>query len=186
MGRRLRTPIGFLALLPAVLLLAACGGGSSSTTTSGSTAAEAAEDPFSELRFVLGKFPYEPWYRDCIVEQVEAKLSAGELEELAELPDEQGRRVALRFALGAAPKCEARGRRPIRTDATDVQVQLLRVGYASTLEALGKRQGLDATQATCLSRTIADFPDEKVVALGNAGEGKREKILVGVVEGCSK
>lgn len=178
----MRPLLSLLALAPAVLLLAACGGGSSSSTT----AAEPAEDPFTELRFVLGKFPYEPWYRDCIVEQVEAKLSAAELEELAELPDEQGRRVALRFALGAAPRCEARGRKPIRADATRVQVQLLRLGYASTLEALGKRQGLNATQAKCLSRTIAEFPDEKVVALGNAGEKEREKILVGVVEGCAK
>jgi hypothetical protein len=178
----MRPLLSLLALAPAVLLLAACGGGSSSSSTS----VETAEDPFTELRFVLGKFPYEPWYRDCIVEQVEDKLSAGELEELAELPDEQGRRVALRFALGAAPKCEARGRQPILADATHVQVQLLRIGYASTLEALGKRQGLNAKQAKCLSRTIAGFPDEKVVALGNAGEEQREKILVAVVEGCAK
>ncbi|HYC80685.1 MAG TPA: hypothetical protein VEB65_02785, partial [Solirubrobacterales bacterium] len=167
--------LSFLVLAPTVLLLAACGGGSSSI---GSTATETAEDPFAELRFVLAKFPYEPWYRDCIVEQVEDKLSVAELEELAELPEEQGRRVALRFALGAAPRCEARGRKPIRKNPTHVQVQLLRIGYASTLEALGKRQGLDAKQAKCLSRTIAAFPDEKIVALGNASEGKREKILV--------
>lgn len=174
--------LSLLALAPAVLLLAACGGGS----PSGSTAAEPAEDPFAELRFVLAKFPYEPWYRDCIVAQVEDKLSAAELEELAELPEEQGRRVALRFALGAAPRCEARGRKPIRADASHVQVQLLRLGYASTLEALGRRQGLDAKQAKCLSRTIAAFPDQKVVALGNASEGERENILVGVVEGCAR
>ncbi len=186
MRRRLRTRLGLLALVPAVLLLAACGGGSSSSPATASTSEEAAEDPFAELRFVLAKFPYEPWYRDCIIEQVEGELSGDELEELAELPDEQGRRVALRFALGAAPECEARGRKPIRAGATNVQVQLLRVGYASTLEALGKRQGLNANQAKCLSQTIAGFPDEKVVALGNASEGKREKILVGVVEGCAK
>lgn len=174
--------LSLLALAPAVLLLAACGGGSST----GSTATEAAEDPFTELRFVLDKFPYEAWYRDCLIEQVEDKLSAAELEELAQLPDEQGRRVALRFALGAAPRCEARGRKPIRAGATHVQVQLLRIGYASTLEALGKRQGLDPKQAKCLSRTIAAFPDAKVVALGNASEAKREKILVGVVEGCAR
>ena len=174
--------LSLLALAPAVLLLAACGGSSST----GSTAAEPGEDPFAELRSVLAKFPYEPWYRDCILTKVEDKLSAAELEELAELPEEQGRRVALRFALGAAPRCEARGRKPIRTDATHVQVQLLRISYASTLEALGRRQGLDAKQAKCLSRTIAAFPDEKVVALGNAGEAKRERILVGVVEGCAR
>ena len=178
----MRPLLSLLALVPAVLLLAACGGGSST----GSTATESAGDPFAELRFVLGKFPYEPWYRACLVDQVEAKLSGAELEELAELPQEQGRRVALRFALGAAPRCEARGRKPIREDATHVQVQLLRIGYASTLEALGKRQGLNAEQAKCLSRTIAAFPDEKVVALGNAGEAKREKILVDVVGGCAK
>jgi hypothetical protein len=177
--------LSLLALAPAVLLLAACGGGSSTSSVS-SSFEPAGEDPFAELRFVLAKFPYESWYRDCIVEQVEGELSAGELEELAELPDEQGRRVALRFALGAAPECEARGRKPIRADATHVQVQLLRIGYASTLEALGKRQGLNATQAKCLSQTIAGFPDSKVVALGNASEAKREKILVGVVEGCAK
>jgi hypothetical protein len=178
----MRRRLSLLALAPAVVLLAACGGGSSSS----STAAEPGEDPFAELRFVLGKFPYEPWYRDCLVAEVEGKLSAGELEELAELPDAQGRRVALRFALGAAPRCEARGRKPIRADATHVQVQLLRIGYATTLEALGKRQGLDAKQAKCLSETVAAFPDEKVVALGNASEGKREKILVGAVERCAK
>jgi hypothetical protein len=65
-------------------------------------------------------------------------------------------------------------------------VQLLRIGYASTLEALGKNQGLNEKQAKCLSQTIAGFPDEKVVALGNASEGRREKMLVGVVEGCAK
>lgn len=171
-----------LTLVPVVLLLAACGGGSSS----GSTSSASAEDPFAELRFVLDKFPYQPWYRACLVERVEDELSAAELEELAELPEEQGRRVALRFALGAAPKCEARGRKPIRADATHVQVQLLRIGYASTLEALGKSKGLDAKQAGCLSQTIADFPDERVVALGNAGEEQRERILVGVVEGCAR
>jgi len=178
----MRRRLSLFALVPAVLLLGACGGGSSTSSTS----SEPAEDPFAELRSVLGKFPYEPWYRDCIFEQVETKLSAGELEELAELPDEQGRRVALRFALGAAPKCEARGRKPIRADASHVQVQLLRIGYASTLEALGKRQGLDAKQAKCLSRTIAGFPDAQVVALGNASEAKREKILVDVVEECAQ
>jgi hypothetical protein len=178
----MRRLASLLALLPAVLLLAACGGGSSS----GSTAAELPEDPFGQLRFVLGKFPYEPWYTDCIVEQVEAKLSAKELEELAELPEEQGRKVALRFALGAAPRCQAHGRKPIREDADHVQVQLLRVGYASTLEALGKRQGLNPKQAGCLSATIAKFPDPKVIALGNASEKQREKILVDVVEGCAK
>jgi hypothetical protein len=178
MSRRL----SLLALVPVVLLLAACGGSSSSTSAPG----EGSEDPFAQLRFVLGKFPYQPWYRDCIVEQVEAKLSGAELEELAELPEEQGRKVALRFALGAAPKCEAHGREPITPHPSHVQVQLLRVGYASTLEALGKRQGLDAKQATCLSRTIAGFPDRKVVALGNASEEEREQILVDVVEGCAE
>jgi hypothetical protein len=178
----MRRRLSLLSLLPAVLLLAACGGGSSSSSTTG----EAPEDPFGQLRFVLAKFPYAPWYTDCIVEQVESKLSAGELEELAGLPEEQGRKVALRFALAAAPECEAGGRKPIRADATHVQVQLLRIGYASTLEALGKRQGLDAKQAGCLSRTIARFPDPKVVALGNAGEKQRERILVGVVERCAK
>jgi hypothetical protein len=177
----MRRLLSLLPLLPAVLLLASCGGSSSS----GSTSAELPEDPFGQLRFVLGKFPYEPWYTDCIVEQVEAKLSAGELEELAELPEEQGRKVALRFALGAAPKCEARGRKPIRTDANHVQVQLLRIGYASTLEALGRRQGLNSEQAECLSDTIARFPDAKVIALGNAAEEQRERILVDVVEGCA-
>jgi len=178
----MRRLLSLLSLLPTVLLLAACGGGSSSSSTSG----EATEDPFGQLRFVLGKFPYAPWYTDCIVEQVEGKLSAGELEELAKLPEEQGRKVALRFALGAAPKCEAGGRKPIRADATHVQVQLLRIGYASTLEALGKRQGLDPKQASCLSRRIAKFPDPKVVALGNASEKQRERILVSVVERCAK
>ena len=178
----MRRPASLLALVPMVLLIAACGGGSSSGSTSG----EPPEDPFAQLRFVLGKFPYAPWYGDCIVEQVETKLSAGELGELAELPAEQGRKVALRFALGAAPKCEARGRKPIRTDASHVQVQLLRVGYASTLEALGKRQGLNAKQASCLSATIAKFPDPRVVALGNAGEKQREQILVDVVERCAR
>lgn len=178
----MRRRLSLLTLVPAVLLLAACGGGGSSSSSSG----EGSENPFAQLRFVLVKFPYAPWYRDCIVEQVEAKLSAGELEELAELPEEQGRRVALRFALGAAPKCEARGRQPIAADPSHVQVQLLRVGYATTLEALGKREGLNSEQAKCLSETIAEFPDAKVVALGNAPEAQREKMLVGVVESCAK
>jgi hypothetical protein len=178
----MRFRLSLLALVPVVLLLAACGGGSSSGSSSG----EGSEDPFAQLRFVLGKFPYAPWYSDCIVEQVESKLSAGELEELAELPAEQGRKVALRFALGAAPKCEAQGRKPITPSPSHVQVQLLRVGYASTLEALGRRQGLDAQQATCLSQTIAQFPDPRVIALGNASEKERERILVEVVEGCAK
>jgi hypothetical protein len=176
--RRLLT---LLLLVPTVLLLVACGGGSDSS----STAAAASEGPFGQLRFVLAKFPYAPWYRDCIVERVERKLSAEELEELAELPEEQGRKVALRFALGAAPKCEASGRKPIVPDPTRVQVQLLRIGYASTLEALGRREGLDSQQASCMSRTIAEFPDRKVVALGDASEQQREEILVGVVESCA-
>lgn len=185
----MRRRLSLLALVPVVFLLAACGGGSSSSPTSpaaASSPSEASEDPFAQLRFVLGKFPYQPWYRDCIVKEVESKLSAGELEELAELPEEQGRKVALRFALAAAPRCEARGREAITPHPSHVQVQLLRVGYASTLEALGKRQGLDSKQAACLSHTIAAFPDKKVIALGNAGEKEREQILVDVVEGCAE
>jgi hypothetical protein len=177
----MRRRLSLLALVPVVLLLASCGGGGGSSTGSG----EGSEDPFAQLRSVLAKFPYEPWYRDCIVEQVEAKLSAAELEELAALPAEQGRRVALRFALGAAPRCEARGREPIVANPSHVQVQLLRIGYATTLEALGRREGLGSKQAKCLSETIAGFPDAKVVALGNAPEKQRERMLVGVVESCA-
>jgi hypothetical protein len=177
----MRRRLSLLALVPVVVLLAACGGGGGSSTTSGG----GSEGPFGQLRSVLAKFPYAPWYRDCIVEEVEAKLSAGELEELAELPEEQGRRVALQFALGAAPKCEARGREPITAHPSHVQVQLLRVGYATTLEALGKREGLGPKQAKCLSETIAGFPDAKVVELGNAPEKQRERMLVGVVESCA-
>jgi hypothetical protein len=99
----MRRLASLLSLLPAVLLLAACGG-SSATSSTTATSGDLPHDPFGQLRFVLGKFPYEAWYTDCIVEQVEAKLSADELEELAELPEEQGRKVALRFALGAAPR----------------------------------------------------------------------------------
>lgn len=178
----MRRRLSLLALVPVVLLLAACGGGSSTTSSSGG----GGEDPFAQLRFVLGKFPYQQWYADCIVEEVEGKLSAGELEELAELPEAQGRKVALRFALGAAPSCEAHGRKPITPHPSHVQVQLLRVAYASTLEALGRRQGLDSKQAACLSHAIAELPDEKVVALGNATEKEREQILVDVVEGCAE
>jgi hypothetical protein len=178
----MRRRFSLLALVPVLLLLAACGGGGGSSTGS----AEGSEHPFAQLRSVLAKFPYASWYRDCIVEKVEAKLSAGELEELAKLPDEQGRRVALRFALGAAPNCEAHGREPITAHPSHVQVQLLRVGYATTLEALGKREGLDQNQARCLSETVAGFPDSKVVALGNAPEKQREQMLVSVVESCAK
>jgi hypothetical protein len=93
--------------------------------------------------------------------------------------------VALRYALGASPKCEKKGEKPIDPKADKVEVQLLRIGYATTLEALGKREGLNADQAGCLSGTISHFPDEKVIALGNASEAEREKILVGVIEGCA-
>lgn len=174
--------LSLLLLLPAMLLIAACGGGSS-TTAGGTT--EASEDPFGQLRVVLAKFPYAPFYRECLVDEVEGKLSAEELEELAELPEEQGRRVALRFALGAAPKCESEGEHPIIADPSHVQVNLLRVGYSSTLEALGRRQGLNQEQAKCLGGTIAEFPDAKIVALGNASEKMREEMLVNVIEGCA-
>jgi hypothetical protein len=189
--RQMRRQLALLLVVPVALLLSACGGsgGETSSATGGgetvATAGDAAADPFAQLRFVLGKFPYEPWYRECLIEQVEAKLSAGELEELAKLPREQGRRVALRFALGAAPKCEQQGRKPIVAGATKVQVQLLRIGYATTLEALGKREGLSASQASCLSTTISKFPDAKVIALGNASQKRREAMLVGVIEACA-
>lgn len=182
MARRLSP----LLLLPAVLLIAACGGGSSTTgPTTGGGSTEASADPFGQLRAVLAKFPYAPFYRECLVAEVEDELSAEELEELAELPAEQGRRVALRFALGAAPKCESQGEDPIVADPSHVQVNLLRVGYSSTLEALGRREGLDRKQAKCLGATIARFPDGKVVALGNASEAKREAMLVEVIERCA-
>ena len=135
-----------LALAAAVLLLAACGGGSSS---SGSTAAEQAEDPFAELRFVLDKFPYEPWYRDCILARVEDKLSAAELEELAELPQEQGRRVALRFALGAAP-----------STAASAQVRPGTVRWATTATAAAVRK----------TRPIESQASGRITARSSCGE----------------
>ena len=184
-----------LLLLPtcvgAALTLAACGGGGDGTspaTVNGqadSAGSGQAEDPFTQLRFVLGKFPYRAYYRDCLIREVEKRLSAGELEELAELPEEQARRVALRYALGASPKCEQKGQKPIDPKADKVEVQLLRLGYATTLEALGKREGLSGSQASCLSGTISHFPDQRVIDLGNASEDQREKILVSVIEGCA-
>lgn len=172
-----------LLVLPAVLLLAACGGGSSS---GGDAGTEASRDPFGALRFVLAKFPYEPFYRECLIAEVERKLSAEELEELAALPERQGRRVALRFALGAAPKCERKGEDPIVAHPTHVQVNLLRVGYSSALEALGRRERLDAKQVECLGSTLAKLPDGEIVALGDASEKEREKMLVKVIEGCAR
>jgi hypothetical protein len=183
-------PTALVALFLA-LGLVACGsggGGTGTGTSGGETVESEAEAPaaaFDQLRFVLAKFPYRPWYRACLVREVEAELSAGELEELAQLPDEQARRVALRFALGATPKCERKGREPIDPDASGVEISLLRLGYATTLEALGKKEGLSAAQVGCLSHAIAGFPDSKVIELGNADEKQREKILVGVIEGCA-
>ena len=183
--------MALLLALAAALALAACGGSSEETNTvtvgdeSVEIEGDVPEDPFEQLRFVLAKFPYKSWYRDCLVAQVEAQLSREELEELAQLPDERARQVALRYALGASPKCEQRGRKPIDPGADEVEVQLLRLGYASTLEALGKREGLDSDQAGCLSATISKFDDAKVIELGNAAEGEREAILVAVIESCA-
>ena len=72
-----------------------------------------------------------------------------------------------------------------RPDADKVEVSLLRLGYATTLEALGKKEGLNVDQSHCLSHTIAQFPDPKVIELGNADEKQREEILVGVIEACA-
>jgi hypothetical protein len=181
-----------LAALGLALGLSACGGGGGEETHAVSAGDDTVaiegnlpDDPFEQIRFVLGKFPYKPWYRDCIVREVEKELSADELEELAQLPEEQARRVGLRYALGASPKCERKGREPIEADADKVEIQLLRIGYATTLEALAKREGLSPGQAGCLSSTISKFPDQKVVHLGNAEEAEREKILVDVIEGCT-
>jgi hypothetical protein len=195
MRRHLIVLLAALVALGAALGLTACGGsggssggGTSATPTDGGTVVgegEAPEGAFDQLRFVLAKFPYRPWYRACLVREVEAQLSAGELEELAELPDAQARRVALRFALGASPECERKGREPIDPGASKVEVSLLRLGYATTLEALGRKEGLNVDQSRCLSQRIARFDDSKVIELGNADEMQREKILVGVIEGCT-
>ena len=110
-----RRRLTLFALAPAVLLLAACGGGSSSPSP---PLPRPRRRPLRRAPLRARQVPLpSPGTATASSTQVEGSSAPASSKNSPSCPTNRARRVALRFALGAAPKCEAQGRKPIRPDA---------------------------------------------------------------------
>lgn len=130
---------------------------------------EGSSDRLDEARAFLEKTGYQPWYKRCVLEQIEQRLPAD--------VDDGVERVAF---LEAVRACEVRRPELIDPGATPAELAPIRRQYAVNLRLIWAREGGTARQQRCVESSIERMSDREIVALGN--EPKRKKVaMVGAV-----
>ncbi len=88
-----------------------------------------------ELKAILDQLPYQRWYTDCVVGEVEKLLGPAESEELSDLPEAKREQKLNEIAAKAGPNCEKKTNRPpIDPNASGKELDLLRAGYLTSMK----------------------------------------------------
>jgi hypothetical protein len=142
---------------------------------------------YAELETILDQLPYQHWYTQCVVGEVEKVLSPAEAEELSELPEAERERKAIQITAKAGPDCEKRSNRPpIDPNASAKELDLLRAGYLTSMASLAEANHLTAAQSACVEESVEALPDKSLIEIGNGTEKVREGILLSVFKPCAK
>jgi hypothetical protein len=179
-----------LVILALAAVVAGCGGSGDQTASLNGETVTVPGDVhgfYGELEVLLAQFPYQGWYRRCVVSQVKKELSPAEAEAFAKLPESTRESKATRIIAKAGPTCEKSTGRPlIDPNAGEKELALYRAGYLTPMRELAERHGLSSDQVSCVEEGIEELPGSKVVALGNGSHKVREGILLSVFEPCAK
>ena len=182
----MRAALLVIAALATGLLLAACGGSGDETSSVGRAEITVPSDVHGvvpELEAVLAQFPYQRWYRDCIVATVKKELTPAE----AEATEASGAANAEKIIGAAGSTCKESSHRPIvDPNASEKQLDILRAGFAEQIRPQAERKGFKGTRLECVERTAEELPSGKVLGLANGTHEVREGILLSVLAQCVK
>jgi hypothetical protein len=168
-------------------VVAGCGGSDNETASGGFTVPGGVHDFKGELEAVLDQLPYQYWYTSCVVHEVEGALSPAEAEELAELSEAEREQKINQIAAKAGPACEKKTNRPpIDPNASSKELDLLRVGYLTSVASLAEANNLTSAQSACVERNVEKLPDKALIEIGNGTDKVREGILLSVFKPCAK
>lgn len=171
-------------------VVAGCGGGGD-TTGSGEgggtvTIPSDAKGFYGELEAILGQYPYQHWYVDCVMREAKKLLDPQEAEELEELPGSERQQKSQEVAAKAGPPCEKSGRPTIDPNASPEEIQLLRVSSIPAIAEFAETNGMSPTQVACVQSLFKKLSDKQIIELRNGTDQAREGILVSVFKPCSR
>jgi hypothetical protein len=179
-----------VSLALAAVGVVGCGGsGDQTASLNGETITVPADvhGVYGELEAMLAQFPYQRWYKGCVVAQVKKELSPAEAESFGKLPESTRAGRAAKIIAKAGPACErSTDRAVIDPNATEQQLDLYRAGYIAPIRELAESQGLSSDQVSCVEEAVEQLPPAKVIDLGNGSHKVREGVLLSVVEPCAK
>lgn len=185
---RLVLPATVAAL--AVTVVAGCGGSSDQTVSVGDgqtiTVSGDVHGFYGELEAILGQFPYQHWYVDCVVREAKKLLGPTDAEALEGLPESEREEKSTEVAAKAGPTCEKSGRPTIDPNASSKELALLRAGTVPAMTELAETHGMSPVQVACVESLFKKLPDEQLIALRNGTEKVREGILVSVFKPCAR
>jgi hypothetical protein len=178
-------------VLAAAVMVSGCGGSGNQTATVGEggtvTVPTDVHGLYGELEAILGQLPYQHWYSQCIVSQVEKLMTPQEAEGLADLPEAEREEKANLIIGKAGPACEKSGRPIIDPNASSKEFELLRTAsVVPEMVGLAEANGLSAKGVACIRRTFEAFPDKFLVELRNGTDKVRKGILQGAFEPCAQ
>ncbi len=185
-------PLRFVLLLIVAALvggIVGCGSsGDKATSVGGGTVTIPgdAEGVYGELEAILGQYPYQHWYVDCVMHEAKKFLDPEEAEELEELPDAEREQKSQEVAAKAGPACEKTDRPTIDPNASSGEIQLLRVSSTPAIAEFAEANGMNSTQVACVQNLFKKLSDKQIIELRNGTDTVREGILVSVFKPCSR
>jgi hypothetical protein len=179
-----------LVIVVLAVFVAGCGGsGDQTASLNGETITVPADvhGVYGELEAMLAQFPYQRWYKRCVVAHVKKDLSPAEAESFGKLPESTRESKAAKIIAKAGPACEkSTGRPVIDPNASEDQLSLYRAGYVAPMRELAEGHGLNSDQVSCVEEVVQELPAAKVIGLGNGSHKVREGILLSVFKPCAK
>jgi hypothetical protein len=183
-----RATLLVIAALAVGLLVTACGGSSSggqSTSVGGTqlTIPSDVEGVIPELEALLAQFPYQRWYKNCIVKTTSEELTPAE----AEATESSQAANAEKIVAAAEASCKEASHRPlVDPNASEKELDLLRAGFKQSARAEAEKHGFEGAQLECIEAKVEELPSGKVLGLVNGTGPVRKGILLSVLAQCVK
>ena len=128
------------------------------------------------VRAVFRKTAYYPWYQNCMIKQMETRLTPDEVEEINDQTD-AARVRGLEFSKLAKHCLPGPGQRKINFNASPSALNRVRLGVGSSMRALALSEGANNAVATCAFRFGRNASEPDIRSLTEGPKSAAEKVV---------